>query len=78
MEADPLCLVFVPALIVMLNAAEEKKGSPLTEVEVDSIRDQAVCISLPFSVALEMERKRGYADIAPENCWNEWQQSKGH
>ena len=33
MEADPLCLVFIPALIVVLRAAEERKGSP-TEAEV--------------------------------------------
>ncbi|WP_338523604.1 hypothetical protein NUH87_28405 [Pseudomonas batumici] len=77
MEADPLCLVFIPALVAVLRTAEERKGSPLTEAEVCSIRDQAVCITLPFSVALDMERERGYPDIAPENCWSEWKKSKG-
>lgn len=60
MDADPLCLVFVPALVAVLTAAEDRKGSPLTEAEVCNIRDQAVCITLPFSVALDMERERGY------------------
>jgi hypothetical protein len=78
MEADPLCLVFVPALVAVLTASEDRKGSPLTEAEVCDIRDRAVCITLPFSVALDMERERGYPDIVAENCWSEWQSRKGH
>jgi len=78
MDADPLCLVFVPALVAVLTAAEDRKGSPLTEAEVCDIRDQAVCITLPFSVALDMERERGYPDIVAENCWSEWQSRKCH
>lgn len=77
MEADPLCLVFVPALVAVLTAAEDRKGSPLTEAEVCDIRDRAVCITLPFSVALDMERERGYPDLIAENCWSEWQSRKG-
>jgi hypothetical protein len=77
MEADPLCLVFVPALVAVLTAAEDRKGSPLTEAEVCDIRDRAVCITLPFSVALDMERERGYPDLIAENCWSEWQSHKG-
>lgn len=78
MDADPLCLVFVPALVAVLTAAEDRKGSPLTEAEVCNIRDQAICITLPFSVALDMERERGYPDIVAENCWSEWQSRKCH
>lgn len=78
MEADPLCLVFVPALVAVLTAAENSKGSPLTEAEVCDIRDRAVCITLPFSVALDMERERGHPDIVAENCWSEWQSRKCH
>ncbi|MPQ68544.1 MULTISPECIES: hypothetical protein [unclassified Pseudomonas] len=76
MEADPLCLVFIPALVAVLRAAEERKGSPLTEAEVCNIRDQAVCITLPFSIALDMEKERGYPDIASENCWSEWKKAR--
>lgn len=77
MEADPLCLVFVPALVAVLTAAEDRKGSPLTEAEVCDIRDRAVCITLPFSVALDMERQRGYPDLIAENCWSEWRNHNG-
>ncbi|MBW8130327.1 MULTISPECIES: hypothetical protein [Pseudomonas] len=73
MPTDPLCLVFVPALVVLLTAAENKKGLPLTELEVCNIRDQATCVALTFSTALEMEEQRGYPDIVAEDCWNEWQ-----
>ncbi len=44
MSADPQSLVFVPALMTLLTAAENRKGSPLTEDEVCSIRDQATRI----------------------------------
>ncbi|MCD5996170.1 hypothetical protein KDX38_21510 [Pseudomonas sp. CDFA 602] len=73
MSAEPLCLVFVPALVCVLHAAESNKGSALTEAEVTDIRDKAICIALTVSVAFEMESKRGYPDIVAEDCWNEWQ-----
>lgn len=73
MSTDPLCLVFVPALVAVLSAAENSKGSPLTEAEVVDIRDRATCIALSFDTALEMEQARGYLDIVAEDCWNEWQ-----
>ncbi|WP_440806790.1 hypothetical protein [Pseudomonas syringae] len=76
MSSDPLCLVFIPALIAILTAAEKKKGMRLTEAEVCHIRDQATCIALPFSSAIAMETERGYEDIAAENCWVEWQQKR--
>ncbi|MCS4249581.1 MULTISPECIES: hypothetical protein [unclassified Pseudomonas] len=73
MSTDPLCLVFVPALVAILTAAEAAKGAPLNETEVCAVRDAATCIALPFSAALAMETERGYPDIVPEDCWNEWQ-----
>lgn len=72
MPTDPLCLVFVPPLVALLTAAESRKGSPLTEDEVCTIRDKATCVAVPFSTALDMEGKRGYADIVAEDCWSEW------
>jgi hypothetical protein len=33
-------------------------------------------MAVPFSVALEQEQKRGYADIIAENCWEEWQSAR--
>jgi hypothetical protein len=73
---DPLCLVFIPALVTVLYAAEKHKGAPLTEHEVNDIRDKSTCMAVPFSVALEQEKKRGYADIIAENCWEEWQSAR--
>lgn len=57
----------------MLTRAEELKQSPLTQTEVERIRDAAVCIMLPQDAARQMGESRGYADINPENCWAEWQ-----
>lgn len=70
---DPLCLVFIPALVTVLLNKERAKGSPLTEDEVLAIRDNCVAIAVPFSVALKMQKEIGYPDIIPEDCWNEWQ-----
>ncbi|OLS62915.1 hypothetical protein [Pseudomonas putida] len=73
MPTEPLCLVFTPALVTLLQAAENRKGSPLTEPETVAIRDAATCIAVTFSTAYAMEQERGYQDIVAEDCWNEWQ-----
>lgn len=70
---DPLCLVFVPALVVLLYKAESEKMAPLTEDEVLSIRNNATCMMVSYSVALQSEKLRGYGDIAAEQCWEQWQ-----
>ncbi|WP_207283112.1 hypothetical protein [Pseudomonas sp. FW300-N2F2] len=70
---DQLCAVFIPALVLLLNDAETRKGSPLSEAEVLAIRDGATCIAVPFDVALQMERDRGLRDVIAEDCWSEWQ-----
>ena len=73
---DPLCLVFIPALVTLLLRIEREKGSPLTEAEVISIRDNAACITLRSSQAMAMEERRGYPDIVAEDAWNDWQRAR--
>ena len=71
-DEEELVQVFVPALAQVLYDAEADKGSPLTEDEVNTIRDASICITLRASVARAMEEKRG-RDIDPERAWDEWQ-----
>lgn len=52
-QNDPLCLVFIPPLVALLYRAESTLGSPLTEAQVLAIRDNANCVTLPYSMALE-------------------------
>jgi len=73
---EPLCLVFIPALITLLYRAEQLKGAPLTETEVIRIRDNANCLALPYSLAAKGEEDRGYPDIVAEECWAEWQSAR--
>lgn len=73
---DPLVPVPIPALGVLLLNLEKQKGVPLTEAEVVGARGKAVCMMLPLSAKREMDEKRGYRDIDPENVWNEWQAFK--
>ena len=64
---------FIPSLASILRRAELSKGAPLTESEVMDIKDNATAIAVTPEIAQEMDAKRGYCDIDPENCWTEWQ-----
>jgi len=72
MADEPLVITPMPPLVVLLAHHEKQKGAPLTEAEVLSIRDRAVCIALPRSDARQMAEKRGYEDVSLENVWQEW------
>jgi hypothetical protein len=75
-DSDPLCLVFIPALVAILLNAERKKGAPLTEAEVLALRDAAACMAIPASQAAMLAAKRGYSDIVAEDAWNEWRRAR--
>jgi hypothetical protein len=48
----------------------------LTEEEVIQIRDGCPAIALRPETAKEMDEKRGYKDIDPDYCWEEWQEAR--
>ena len=73
-DDSSLVIVPVPALVAVLKHAEDRKGSPLTESEVLDLRDGAACVAVPLEAAIEMAEARGYHDIAPETCWEDWQE----
>jgi hypothetical protein len=72
MSSRKLVQIFNPSLAALLLAAENDKGSPLTEDEVIAIRNSATVMMVPEESAAEMSKKRGYKDIDPDNCWQEW------
>lgn len=72
MSEKKLVQVFNPSLAALLFAAEKDKGSPLTEPEVIAIRNSSTMMMVPEESAAEFEKKRGYKDIDPDNCWHEW------
>jgi len=69
---DELVIIFSPPLVTLLLAAERQQGRPLTERQVIDLRDDATCLRVPLAVAEAMEQERGYADLDPERCWDEW------
>ncbi len=71
-EADALVLVFIPPLIDVLRLLEKRAGRPLTEAEVLTARDAAVCMAVPYSAALKLDQARDYHDIDAEHVWDEW------
>jgi hypothetical protein len=68
-ELHPL---FMPALVVLLQALEEK-GGPLTRRQVEETTAGGTCVAMQHRDAQAMERARGYADIDPERAWEQWQ-----
>ena len=71
-QGEKLIYVFMPTLASLLLSAERSKGAALTYEEVIAIRDKATCVMVPEGVAAKIEENRGYSDIDPENCWDQW------
>ncbi|MEF3515163.1 hypothetical protein V4S68_21930 [Citrobacter freundii] len=46
-----MAIVFIPALVVLLEAKEKDFGRELTREDVESIRDDATAIELPAEIA---------------------------
>jgi hypothetical protein len=76
MTDEALVSVFIPPLVYMLAQHERQKGSPLTEDEVLAIRGKSAVMMMRQSMSKQMAQKRGYSDIDPKNCWQEWQQAR--
>ena len=69
-----MILVIIPSLVAQLVSAEQEKGVPLTEAEVLRIRDESECIAVPPDVIPTLIKERGYEDLDPEKCWEQWQE----
>ena len=67
-----LVLQFIPSLAAVLLNAERKKGAQLTESEVLAIRDAASVMAVPRGMARDVDARRGYIDIDPEDCWQQY------
>jgi len=75
-EADPRSEhrpVFIPSLVALLTAAEEKAGRRLHRNEVERLTTEGVCMMMTHADAKTLERSRGYADLEPELVWRQWQ-----
>jgi hypothetical protein len=72
-EEEKMVPVFLPTLADRLAAAERDKGTPLTKDEVLAVRDRGTCVMLGESAILAMEKRRGFPDVDPEHCWEDWQ-----
>ena len=71
-QGEKLIYVFMPTLASLLLSAERGKGARLAYEEVIAIRNKAACVMVPEGVAAKIEGNRGYSDIDPKNCWDEW------
>lgn len=72
MSDNELIPYFMPALGVLLVAAEDAKGSPLDEEEALEIRDNATVIMMKREEVATLAEQHG-PDLDPENCWYDWQ-----
>jgi hypothetical protein len=76
MPPERLIITPIPALVVLLLRAEDKKGEPLTREEVESIRDNCTCVALPESAAAAIAERRGYDDLDLKHAWDQWQTAR--
>jgi hypothetical protein len=75
-DSEELVIYPVPSLIATLLNRERAKGSPLTEAEVLKIRDNCPSVAVPIDVAQQIDADRGYKDIDPEQCWEQWLEAR--
>ena len=75
-DSGELIIYPVPSLVSTLLNRERAKGRPLTEAEVLQIRDACPAMAVPPDVARAMDEERGYKDIDPEDCWEQWQMAR--
>ena len=75
-DSDNLVIYPMPSLVATLLNREQAKGSPLTEAEVLEIRDSCPATAVPIDVAEKIDAERGYKDIDPEQCWEQWQEAR--
>lgn len=68
-----LIAVPIPSLVATFLNTENEKGTPLTEDEVNTIRDNATCVMLSLEMVHGLIESRGYRDINPDQAWEHWQ-----
>jgi hypothetical protein len=75
---ENLVLFSMPSLLWVLNHHEKLKGGPLTEIDVNRIASHRRWVGIPIDNAPRIEAFRGYQDIDPDHCWEEWQAARSH
>jgi hypothetical protein len=75
-DSDKLVIYPMPSLVATLLNRENAKGSPLTEAEVIDITNNCPSVAVPIDVAQKIDEQRGYKDIDPERCWEQWQEAR--
>jgi hypothetical protein len=64
--------VFMPPLAHILALAEKQAGRPLDEAAVLAVRDAAAVMMLSGEHAAQMDGRRGFRDVDPEDAWADW------
>lgn len=72
-DSVDLVIYPMPSLVATFLNREEALGRPLTEAEVTEIRDSCPSVTVPIDVVDKIDAERGYKDIDPEQCWEQWQ-----
>jgi hypothetical protein len=74
-DDDPLVPMFMPPLLTLCLMEERKKGSPLTQEDVERVRDTGICMMVPLS-HYRFKAEMSGRDLDPENAWEDWQDYK--
>jgi hypothetical protein len=65
--------IFMPSLLRLFREAEQQGGAPLTLEQARSIRAKATGMLVTKAAAQDIEIRRGFRDLHPDDFWNEWQ-----
>lgn len=58
-----MAIVFIPAVVALLESKEIEVGHELTRNEVESIRDNAAAIVLPEEITKDMTKSRSWGPL---------------
>jgi hypothetical protein len=66
--------IFMPSLLRLFREAEQQGGAPLTLEQARKIRAKATGMLVTKAAAQDIEIRRGFRDLHPDDFWNEWQE----
>lgn len=79
-QQTPLTLLsipmFMPSLLSLFREEEARSGLPLTYEKARKIVRSAVITNLSQPLAAQLERRRGFHDLDPNDFWVEWRHFK--
>lgn len=63
-----MAVISIPSLAVLLTEAEQRKGAPLTQAEVEDVNGSRLRVYVPDNIARGIDPFYGCGDSNPHKC----------